>query len=395
GSYHIKPRLDLFFDFLKCDGNSVLLGDNIECKIRGIGKLETIEKEGYTVKLQSGKIKTGTYQRGVNKDVGEAGSVWQEEYRFKHKAFEKSKEWKQLVRNRTGRTVKKLRTDKHQNWLAKRMNRTLIDKNNTRELVDHLAGQKLVSCKWLFKIKKGIEGVQKHRYKARFVVRGFTQRASINYNEVFLLVVRHTSIRVILALIAYKDYELEQLDIKRTFLHENHEEVIYMRQPPGYEQGNKSIKSLLKRKFDMKDLEEAKKILGIDIIRDRCRKIMRVSQSWDYDVERISKVPHANEIESLMYLMVCMRPDIAYARGGGGDGLLNWMSSGDISERVRVMFMGPLPCVGGGGGTPGGGEIVDGVFDGAFSALSDESWFLGDEVEALVDFIDVVEVEDE
>ncbi|GJX85757.1 retrovirus-related pol polyprotein from transposon TNT 1-94 [Tanacetum coccineum] len=71
-----------------------------------------------------------------------------------------------------------------------------LRKNKTWELVDHPAGQKLVSCKWLFKIKEGIEGVQKPRYKARVVARGFTQRAGIDYNEVFSPVVRHTSIRV-------------------------------------------------------------------------------------------------------------------------------------------------------------------------------------------------------
>ncbi|GJX35750.1 retrotransposon protein, putative, ty1-copia subclass [Tanacetum coccineum] len=271
--------------------------------------------------------------------------------------------------------------------------------NKTLELVDHSARQKLVSCKWLFKIKEGIEGVQKPRYKARVVARGFTQRAGIDYNEVFSPVVRHTSIRVILALTACKDYELEQLDVKTAFLHGNLEEVIYMKQPPGYEQGNKvcllkkslyglkqsprqwyrrfdeymlsngfkrssydscvyyrsyapgwigSAKSLLKKEFDMKELGEAKKILGMEIVRDRSRKILRVSQSGyvskilnnfridngksvqmplgghfklslkdcpvrDCDVERMSKVPYANAVGSLMYLMVCTRPDIAYA----------------------------------------------------------------------------------
>nr|GFC95336.1 retrovirus-related Pol polyprotein from transposon TNT 1-94 [Tanacetum cinerariifolium] len=129
-------------------------------------------------------------------------------------------------------------------------------------------------------IKEGIEGVQKPRYKARLVARKFTQRASIDYNEVFSLVVGHISIRVILALTACKDFELEQLDVKKAFLHGNLEEVIYMRQPPGYEQGNK---------LSLKDCP----------IRD-------------YDVERMIKVPYANTVGSLMYLMVCTRPDIAY-----------------------------------------------------------------------------------
>ncbi|GKB43220.1 retrotransposon protein, putative, ty1-copia subclass [Tanacetum coccineum] len=147
-----------------------------------------------------------------------------------------------------------------------------LRKNETWELVGPSAGQKLVSSKWLFKIKEWIEGVQKPRYKARLVARGFTQRAGIDYNEVFSLVVRHTSIRVILALTACKDYELKQLDVKTAFLHGNLEEVIYMKQPPGYEQG------VMHQEFDMKELDEAKKILGIEIVRDRSRKILRVIQ---------------------------------------------------------------------------------------------------------------------
>ncbi|GJR44340.1 retrovirus-related pol polyprotein from transposon TNT 1-94 [Tanacetum coccineum] len=58
-----------------------------------------------------------------------------------------------------------------------------LRKNKTWELVDPSAGQKLVSSKWLYKIKEKIKGVQKPRYKARLVARGFTQRACIDYNE--------------------------------------------------------------------------------------------------------------------------------------------------------------------------------------------------------------------
>ncbi|GJX29581.1 hypothetical protein Tco_0237660 [Tanacetum coccineum] len=38
GSYHMIPKIDLVFDYRKCDGGRVLLGDNKECKIRCIGK---------------------------------------------------------------------------------------------------------------------------------------------------------------------------------------------------------------------------------------------------------------------------------------------------------------------------------------------------------------------
>nr|GEV06648.1 retrovirus-related Pol polyprotein from transposon TNT 1-94 [Tanacetum cinerariifolium] len=48
GSYHMTPRLDLFIDFLKCDVGRVLLGDNRECKIRGIGKVLPADMEAQT-----------------------------------------------------------------------------------------------------------------------------------------------------------------------------------------------------------------------------------------------------------------------------------------------------------------------------------------------------------
>ena len=40
--------------------------------------------------------------------------------------------------------------------------------------------------------------------------------------------VRQTSIKVVLALLAHQDLELEQLDVKLTFLHGNLDEEIFM-----------------------------------------------------------------------------------------------------------------------------------------------------------------------
>ncbi|GJU83564.1 retrovirus-related pol polyprotein from transposon TNT 1-94 [Tanacetum coccineum] len=69
----------------------------------------------------------------------------------------------------------------------------------------------------------------------------------IDYNEVFSLVVRHTTIRVILSLTACEDYKLEQLDVKTAFLHGNLEETIYMRQPLGFEKGTGNKVCFLKK----------------------------------------------------------------------------------------------------------------------------------------------------
>jgi hypothetical protein len=67
-----------------------------------------------------------------------------------------------------------------------------------------------------------------NRYKARFVVKGFAQKKGIDFDEIFSPVVKMTSIRTILILVAVEDLHLEQLDVKTTFLHGDLEEEIYM-----------------------------------------------------------------------------------------------------------------------------------------------------------------------
>ena len=73
------------------------------------------------------------------------------------------------------------------------------------------------------------------QYKARLVVKGFAQKKGIDFDEIFSLVVKMTSIRTILSLVTIEDLHLEQLDVKTTFLHGDLEEKIYMQQPQGYE----------------------------------------------------------------------------------------------------------------------------------------------------------------
>ena len=48
--------------------------------------------------------------------------------------------------------------------------------------------------------------------------------------------VRHTSIRTLLSLVEYYDMELEQMDVKTTFLHDELEEIVYMVHPEGFTQ---------------------------------------------------------------------------------------------------------------------------------------------------------------
>ena len=88
----------------------------------------------------------------------------------------------------------------------------------------------------------------KKRYKARLVVKGFAQKKGIEFDEIFSLVVKMTSIRTSLSLVAVEDLHLEQLDVKTTFLHGDLEEEIYMQQPQGYEvKGKENLVCRLKK----------------------------------------------------------------------------------------------------------------------------------------------------
>ena len=75
----------------------------------------------------------------------------------------------------------------------------------------------------------------KKRYKARLVVKGFAQKKGIEFDEIFSPIVKMISIRTILSLVAVVYLRIEQLDVKKSFLHGDLEEEIYMQQLHGYE----------------------------------------------------------------------------------------------------------------------------------------------------------------
>jgi hypothetical protein len=105
--------------------------------------------------------------------------------------------------------------------------------NQTWNLVERPKERKLVSCKWVFKVKHNADGGVE-RYKARLVARGFTQTEGIDYHETYSPVVKMTSIRVLLSIVAIHDLELHQMDVKTAFLNGHLEEEIYMHQPEGF-----------------------------------------------------------------------------------------------------------------------------------------------------------------
>ncbi|RVW85369.1 Retrovirus-related Pol polyprotein from transposon TNT 1-94 [Vitis vinifera] len=247
-------------------------------------------------------------------------------------------------------------------------------------------------------------------------------KEGIDYTEIFSPVVKMSTIRLVLGMVAVENLHLEQLDVKTAFLHGDLEEDLYMIQPEGFiVQGQENLvcklrkslyglkqaprqwykkfdnfmhrigfkrceadccyvksfdnsyiilllyvddmliagsdiekinnlKKQLSKQFAMKDLGAAKQILGMRIIRDKANGTLKLSQSeyvkkvlsrfnmneakpvstplgshfklskeqspkTEEERDHMSKVPYASAIGSLMYAMVCTRPDIAHAVG--------------------------------------------------------------------------------
>ena len=109
-----------------------------------------------------------------------------------------------------------------------------LRQNKTWILVPKPKDVKLVDCKWLYKLKEGINQTDPPRYKARLVAKGYTQRAGIHFTEIFSPVVKFKTIRLMLSIVAHHGLQLEQLDVKTAFLHGELEEQIYMSQPIGF-----------------------------------------------------------------------------------------------------------------------------------------------------------------
>lgn len=127
-------------------------------------------------------------------------------------------------------------------WIAA-MNEELqdIEKNKTWSLVDLPKGRKSIGCKWVYKIKRNESG-EAIRYKARLVAQGFSQKYGIDYDEVFAPVARSATFRILLSMAGKCQLIVRQFDVKTAFLNGDIQEEIYMRQPKGYNKGDKVLR---------------------------------------------------------------------------------------------------------------------------------------------------------
>ena len=86
---------------------------------------------------------------------------------------------------------------------------------------------------WVYRVKQE-DHTSQPRYKARLVVKGFTQKKGIDFDKKISHVVKMLSILVALGLAASLDLEIEQMDVKTSFPHGDLDKEIYMEQPEGF-----------------------------------------------------------------------------------------------------------------------------------------------------------------
>ncbi|KAL0404159.1 UNVERIFIED_CONTAM: Transposon Ty2-GR1 Gag-Pol polyprotein [Sesamum radiatum] len=156
------------------------------------------------------------------------------------------------------------------------------------------------------------------RVPERLVGKGYTQRLGVNFEETYSPVAMAKSIRIMLVIEAWYDYEIWQMNVKTAFLNAFVEKEIFMDQTKGFtaveeEQmicrlqsgssvaylvlyadailliGNDvkmlgDIKAWLSTQFSMKDMGEVAYILGIKIYRDRSRRMLRLLDIHPYFV---------------------------------------------------------------------------------------------------------------
>jgi hypothetical protein len=90
--------------------------------------------------------------------------------------------------------------------------------NKTWDLVPRPSRTNVVSGKWVFKIKYNPDR-SFQRYKARWVVRGYSQRPGVDFGETSSNIVKPATIHIVLSLAFSRRWAVHQLDVKNAFLH--------------------------------------------------------------------------------------------------------------------------------------------------------------------------------
>lgn len=90
----------------------------------------------------------------------------------------------------------------------------------------------ILDTKWVYSYKP-LEANSSDQYKARLVVRGFAQKETFDFEEIYSPVAKMSSIRTLLSIGNQFSYHFNQLDVRTAFLNGNLEEDVYIYPPIG------------------------------------------------------------------------------------------------------------------------------------------------------------------
>ena len=108
-----------------------------------------------------------------------------------------------------------------------------LKENDTFTLTTLPEGKNAVGGRWVYTIKENTEKTE--IYKARYVAKGYSQVAGIDYKETFSPTANMTSVRSLMQLAAQHDLHLHQMDVKTAYLHAPIDCELYVQQPEGFE----------------------------------------------------------------------------------------------------------------------------------------------------------------
>jgi hypothetical protein len=117
-----------------------------------------------------------------------------------------------------------------------------LDEAHTWNVVEHPKNTNIVSCKWVFKIKKNSAG-EINKYKVQLVVHGFTQQYGVDYDETYAPVAHLASLQLILAIAACQDWDINIFDFHSAFLNGklDEDDIIFMELPPGFDKQGRDL----------------------------------------------------------------------------------------------------------------------------------------------------------
>lgn len=145
-----------------------------------------------------------------------------------------------------------LRSPQSTHWIeAEEEEKSAFFSNKTWEVVDINPQWNLMSCKWVYKIKRDKLG-NITRYRARLVIKGFLQREGIDFGDIFSPVVRYSTVRIILAICAHYALFKRHLDCPKAFTQADLDTPCYVKAPPGLNLPKGKCFKLLKSIYGLK-----------------------------------------------------------------------------------------------------------------------------------------------